>query len=508
MGFTCESMLGMLTQPLWSRPNSVFGVLCLVKKEQQGTHGSMRASSHIQPPLRASAQDDPSNHVGSGNEVDRTVVGKLGKAPSVGIVTTGLVVTQKQGCCSGIAAFVPWSGVVSADLTTGPFRGDIHIRTIIRKKMRLIGQSTSSFKEEDSGHHNTDKPTSAESEFADVFIRGKKSDMEAVFEQVLKLLTPAGAEPLEAPPKIPRTTLAPAGVVSSTVSLCGVCKKQTIMPWMAVTTVEYRGGGCFRSGRLTLVDRVGERMKVNGCSIDAYNQFSELCSSRRARFHEDRPPPIMRGGVKISWDGISFPVKSGFCDKQIKFFPWKEVDAAEMSLGCFTGSIKLITENGQKIDLGNVGSKRRAKETSNALMQMKYHGKASPDLYTSCVFAGNKGDLAACVLTDVSLKLVSKAGLFKELTTVVDLDSVGECKVVHQGCMKTEYLMVFINEGMGAAMEVDDALSSKATKRLKKEQENNQCIIVRLRGIDNGANICQDIMRRASVRKALEKALA
>lgn len=468
------------------------------------------------------------NH-GEHAEFDPAVERKLGRCLNwdVSYNATGMTVTQEHPLCcfTGVKTFVPWKNVVSIQRNDGLVTSRIDIRTVIEKK--------------DKKNKTPPETKSADIEAVTYKVRGFRRDMHDVFTQMVRLTTPENFV-LEPPRQIVPDHV--AKVVEGGLIVYGegwscVCHTTTTyVPWRSVNRLEYVGGCCgfacqgfefsgmrFWGGSIMISDRSGAVTQMEGCRLEHYEAVNKYCTQVRTHFQGDVAPTIVRDGVKISAYGVEYPVPTIFnlggwqpylncMSSKWEFYPWEDLDAVEMKLGWLGASVHVVSEAGHKVRISlRWFRKDKAKAIMKEILKRKYRGK---DLENQVVFAAPKGHQNACVLTDVNIMLVGTDNMWRRFVAVVDLDSVSECRVVTSTCFGINYLMVCLNDAMGEALHVDDALKETedwwacgpcSPWRQVMHQCPGNWITVRLCAADDPNKLRAEIMQRARERKYAEE---
>mmetsp|Transcript_63251 Transcript_63251/g.137589 ORF Transcript_63251/g.137589 Transcript_63251/m.137589 type:complete len:566 (-) Transcript_63251:168-1865(-) len=449
-------------------------------------------------------------NMGHCGKIEPEIVRKLGKSPKVTILGNGLVVKKKIGCCSGVAAFVPWGSVVFAEVAQGWCSGAITLKTMIhqddvappdKKGAQPVAPAADSKTNADASTKALAVPDPTHHEgpqFVSVTIPGKKEALQEVFGLIVKLMCSQSEDAeVEDAPKIPKTTMTKAGIKVKTRS------KEQFLPWRSISSVEW-SKPAIGSATLMLTDRIGDEMGLRGCGLDEYNAFKALYARLGGEDDSGGHQAIVRKNCRIAWDGVSVPHKS-LCSYKYSFYPWSEIDACEMEVTCFGGSLVLVTETGERfVVCTSRFSQRTLFEAMEKIRYMKYHGAASPDTTTARFFAGEKDTPNVCVLTDVSLRIAAKTGRYSHIVCYLDLQQVRGIGHTRAGgsCCKHTYLLVYVNRLMGAAVNIDNILAKDSS--LRKPEADERVLMVKLRKGDDAKSIAQDIMTRSMARKQSE----
>eukprot|EP00928_Gymnodinium_smaydae_P038678 TRINITY_DN26627_c0_g2_i1.p1 TRINITY_DN26627_c0_g2~~TRINITY_DN26627_c0_g2_i1.p1 ORF type:complete len:651 (+),score=115.85 TRINITY_DN26627_c0_g2_i1:148-1953(+) len=466
------------------------------------------------------------------SELDPEVMKNIGWRSKVQLLSNGIIVKKPTFCCQGVATFVPWGAVVFAQRRKGVLYDSITIRTLAREEdMASLACKTKAGQNSKLQQATKVQPKSSKADpkadpakkpladnkkkgkveheggahYVEATLRIRSSHGDDVFNLVTKLMRCGKSdEVLPNAPQTKKTIVTSAGVETESFFY------KTFVPWRSVTSVDF-ADPLIGKGKVILTDRVGTVVKLKGFTRDMYDSLKNIYGTTSELALQDRgldgqKPAIIRKRVRISTDGVEVEKRKCLClESSFHFYPWSEIDGAEMFANCFGGSVHLVTESGEIILAYHsyFASKKVIEEVLIRLREMKYrnHGTEQAVAAEALVFGGKLGSSRACALTDVSLRLVAKRGLCRSMVCLLDLDSVHNVQTVSKSGMlgKTHYLLVWIDKKMGVSMQIDDYMKKQA--KFDKVKADDQVIVVKLRSTDNGAKIKSEILRRTNARK-------
>jgi len=464
--------------------------------------------------------------------VDPKVSKKLGWWPKAVLLDHGVVLNKRTGWFKGQNCFVPWGQAQTVEMYKGYIWSAVKIRTMVASAdisdlLKSVGSNPGVPPGSSEQVTTAQLGASSRSHFHSVTIRGRNRNMRMVFDQIVHCMCVGEKHiPVEDAPKLSRTQLTNLGIHTAT----WLKRVTTFMPWNAVTTMEFvHAPRSLVKGTVHFTDRVGTKMAIRSVHYSDYDKLHAIYARHTNAVHErsieGAPEPIVRRHLRIAWDGISVPTRHLLPVPRYDyvFYPWKEVDAAEMDVDCFGGHLYLITE-GMKTKAHSKDAVRipvwnaytsfgisAMRETLLKIREMKFHGKSEQDTKNHIWFAGKKDSNSSCLLTDVSLRVVVRTNLWlcQYRTCIIDLDSVYGCSVLTQRCCcgfgTRSYLAVTIDKAMGQVMDVDDDLQ-RANAKVAKAQMKDQTLLVRLRRRDKANKIKNEIIDRAKIRSKMEDA--
>lgn len=461
-------------------------------------------------------------------ERDQTLAKVRGKTR---ILNHGIILRKTNYfTCSGMSSFIPWESVVSASLLTGCFKSYIHVSTILehtdntnakppptkekpkQKPKPKDPAKTEPLSEEEKLKLEEEAEAAAAAippppSYVSVTLMGAAGHIDDVFKVLRQLMDGDKEEDkeIEDAPNIYRTKLYESGVLDTQ----GMCFPQVhFIPWRAITSVDW-AADCCKAPQLILTDRVGNQRALLKVSQDKYLKFRSIFNYQVGQtWGEDGDvKPIVRRNLRIMADGVAVTKRQG-CSSTTRFYPWSIVDAAEMDLTCCGGTLLLITEAGERISVwsASIFTRGRMMEIYNRIREMKYESSQDENDGNPRYFAGREGHPKACVLTDKTLRIVSKAGSCMSRVRLIDLDAVVACKVIKgKGCMAKWTLHVYLNEKMMVGMDSEEVKRSGAHNELAHEEDDHfhdHSLQVMLRRNDPPEDIRADIMNRQAKRKA------
>jgi hypothetical protein len=287
------------------------------------------------------------------------------------------------------------------------------------------------------------------------------------------------------------------------------------LPWKHATNFEFTKPAVGK-GALVFTSRVGNRIPIRGLQLEDYDRLREiyLHSTKVVSAPQQQSwvhSAIVRKGIRIAYDGVTIPTRSGL--KQVyKFHPWTVVDGIELDIKFGVGEIVLVTEDGDRLVAAKSFFQGYAPllEALVKLRGMKYGDTSDPDSPDNRWFAGARGNPKACVLTNVSIRLVASTS-FRRVVCILDLDSVDDVAVTNtkpkcgQGGSQS-HLVLYISKAMADAFSIDEEIGNANMDlgSIKPPRADQSLIVMKLKKADKPMDIKNDILKRAKKRKADE----